>query len=489
MNKVVLHGAALAALVALAVACGGEQTPSPTAGGATATPAYTPAPTGVPTPAATPAPTYTPAPTATVSPTAVPTPLPSPSEPDVNLTGEQMAAIVLSREDVKAEFPFVQFDPEDTGDFVANADAADNTLDPSDTAADMGAAGRITGYVRYFVNVQGMTGGSDGGPILVESEVHVFEHAAGAADFLALLARAPGKFEDVTREAGTLRSVATLAMHPALGEEASGFQARQEVPELGVSLPVFGAVWRRGAAVLTVFLAGAPGSDHGAAAARLAAIMDLKVRPAMAGEIVAQAQAAEPGGRNAAGEEGPGPERQALDQGYDLRSLSDLGSLLPGFQVYLVNFSWDGAEIRLEREYSSESFATTVGDSAVISVNLVIDLYATPLEAALPVRTVAAMEPNAAAGLFGFDAQAGRWEGPDDAPSQARKLEVAGLGDEAAGISAVFGAPPLEFQAHIFFFARGRLGGYTLILGTDLQIEDTMSLAAEIDSRAAALPR
>ncbi len=487
MNKVVLHGAALAALITLAAACGGQQPPSPTAAEVANTP--TPSPTQTAAPLDTPPPTGTPAPTAAAEPTPPPSEptLPPPSEPDPNLTGEQMAAMMLSWEDVNAEFPFAQFDPADQGGFVANADAAEGTLDPLDTGADIEAAGRITGYLRYFVNLQGMAGGNDDGPILVESEVHVFAHEAGAADFLDLLAKAPGRFEDVPGESGTLRSVVILALHPALGEEARGFQARQEVPELGVSLPVFGAVWRRGAVVLTVFLAGAPGSDHGAAAGRLAAMMDVKVRPAMTGEIAAQPQVTEPTPQGAAREEGPALERRVLDEGYDLRGLTDLGVLLPGFQVYTANISWAGSEIRFERDYASESFTTTVGDSAVLSVNLVIDLYATDLEAALPVLVVGAMEPNAAAGLFGFDAEAGRWLGPDQAPFEAQRLEVAGLGDESASFSAVFGAPPLEFQAHIFFFARGRLGGYALILGTDLRIEDTMSLAAEVDARAAAL--
>ena len=123
-------------------------TPTPTLIPASPTPAPTdtPTPTIVAAPAPSPVPTAAPSPTATpVQPTATPTPdiTQAPSEPGPGLTGEQMAAIMLTQEDIDTEFPSLEFDP-DTSGFADNADAAEDTFDPDDIEADITAAGRIT---------------------------------------------------------------------------------------------------------------------------------------------------------------------------------------------------------------------------------------------------------------------------------------------------------------------------------------------------------
>ncbi|MYE42379.1 MAG: hypothetical protein F4X27_19455, partial [Chloroflexi bacterium] len=442
-------------------------------------PTDTPTPTIVAAPAPSPVPTAAPSPTATpVQPTATPTPdiTQAPSEPGPGLTGEQMAAIMLTQEDIDTEFPSLEFDP-DTSGFADNADAAEDTFDPDDIEADITAAGRITGYEHEFADFSSILGGSWEGPLAMVTAIHVLEDEASASAYLTMLAEEPMRFADVALDGGTLRSSAPLTPGTILGEESAGFQTEMEVTELDSSFLMYGALWRRGSAVLLIYLVGAPGMEPGESVWRLAARMDDRVAPALAGKITAVPLAAafeelEP----VPGEDTTELEQRALAQGYDLRALTDLSGLLPGFQVSSESFSLDGTEIGFERDYEPDSISAPVGDSTVMMVGTDFDLFETEFEAVATMGIISAMDPETWADLFALGLASEM--GADVDSVEVEKLEVPGK--DVTGFSASFGF----LQFHMYFVAGGRLAGLVMMMGTELRAEDTMPLAAEIKNRA-----
>ena len=297
-------------IVAIMIACNGNpqptSAPSPTPVAASAVPTDTPAPTATPIPANTltatatlvPSPmpttlfppTATPVtPTATPEPTALPTP--APVEPGPGLSVGQMAAIMLTQEDIDTEFPSLTFDPDESGS-VDNAEAAEGTFNPEDAESDMADAGRIAGYDHTFADVQALFGGNYGNPVIVSTEIAVLRDENSAAEFLAMLTTEPMQFEGVEDEGVTLRSVMPVVPDVALGGESRGYQGELEV--FDASFSIYAVYWRRGSAVLGIAYAsvGAPGLDPGQAVHRLAIRMDDRVGPALAGEITATPLAA-----------------------------------------------------------------------------------------------------------------------------------------------------------------------------------------------------
>ena len=430
-----------------------------------------------------PSPTPTPVPTATDTPVPTATPTPAPSEPGPGLTGQQMAVIMLTQEDIDTEFLSLEFSPGDSG-FNNNADAAQGTFDPNDTESDMTAAGRITGYSHRFDNLLQLFGEGDGGPLSVYTEIHVLKDEGSASEFLAMLATEPMRFEGMEEEGVILRSATPVVPDVALGDESKGYQAEIETPGFGTYL-LYGALWRRGSDVLFVGYLGDRDSDPGESVWRLAARMDERVEPALSGEITAvplppaiETPTPEPSGP------GTEPERLALDQGYDLRKLTDLGGLLPGFQVTSESFSKDDSEITFEREYEPESLSAPVGDSEVMIVATDFDLFETEFEASVTIGILSAMEPDTWASLFALGIAAMMGTDLGESSIETEKLDV--TIEDVSGFSSAFGAAPLRFQVHMYFLGRGRLAGFVMVLGTDLRAEDTFPLAAEIAARVTA---
>ena len=298
-------------IVAALSACNGDpqptSAPSPTPVTAVSSVSTsTPAPAAMPIPANTPTGTTTivpsPMPTTPFPPTATPVtptatseptapPAPALVEPGPGLSVGQMAAIMLTQEDIDTEFPSLQFDPEESG-YVGNAEAAEGTFNPDDAESDMADAGRIAGYDHTFADVQALFGGNDGDPVIVSTEIAVLRDEKSAAEFLAMVATEPMQFEGVEEEGVTLRSVTPDVPHVALGGEARGYQGELKV--FDASLSIYAVYWRRGSAVLGIGYAyvGAHGLDPGPAVQRLAVRMDDRVGPALTGEITATPLAA-----------------------------------------------------------------------------------------------------------------------------------------------------------------------------------------------------
>ena len=189
-------------------------------------------------------------------------------------TGEQMAAILLSQEEVAAEFSALLLTPESSGFLDNEQTAVDDTLNPDDSGADITAAGRITGYIHTFQDPRSSldNGGED--PFEMRAIVHLLEDKKQATDFLSMLTEEFKKFEDVPVDQGTISSVSTLD-HDTLGEESTFFRAELTPPE-SEPAAIYWLLWKRGATVLEAgaFAPATSAVDHSDAVHRLAAIMD-----------------------------------------------------------------------------------------------------------------------------------------------------------------------------------------------------------------------
>ena len=191
-------------------------------------------------------------------------------------------------------------------------------------------------------------------------------------------------------------------------------------------------------------------------------------------------------------------EQRALDQGYDLRRLTDLSAL--GFTSELARFSLAGtrplsistitnasnrAIIRFEREYQPSVYvAPEVPDQPYFSkVAILLDLYESEAEAAAFVQAFEFAPPGCrpfllqdiAGHVWGFYMGESFFE-------NAEKLEV-----PIEGVSG-FHVPTTTLGGfrydhdflHIYFLSHGRMAGYLLVQGDKLVVEDTISLAAKL---------
>ncbi len=196
------------------------------------------------------------------------------STPTPELTGEQMAAILLSQEEVAAEFSALLLTPESSGILDNAQTAVDDTLNPDDTGADIAAAGRTTGYIHTFQDPQSPLDNVGEDPFEMRAIVHLLEDEKQATDFLSTLTEEFTKFEDVPVDQGTVSSVSTLD-HDTLGEESTFFRAELTPPE-SETAAIYWLLWKRGATVLEAgaFAPATSAIDHSSAVLRLTAIMD-----------------------------------------------------------------------------------------------------------------------------------------------------------------------------------------------------------------------
>lgn len=101
-----------------------------------------------------------------------------------------------------------------------NADAADDTIDPNDTARDLQRAGRIAGYDLYFSDFDALIAEGHGLAVIGTS-VELFRDAPAAARYMSKQLGAYERFEGKTVEEISLRHVGHFDVDD-LGDEEAG---------------------------------------------------------------------------------------------------------------------------------------------------------------------------------------------------------------------------------------------------------------------------
>jgi len=141
-----------------------------------------------------------------------------------------LAIMVLPQEDLGDEFADLQID-DDSG-FKDNEEAADETIDPDDTADSLERVGRINGYELLYSDPSLSALEAGVGVIELATEVDLVMDAGAASDHLAKQVEDWQRLEGEQVEAGvTLEKVETFAVK-GLADEAVGLRARASFGDL-----------------------------------------------------------------------------------------------------------------------------------------------------------------------------------------------------------------------------------------------------------------
>ena len=136
-----------------------------------------------------------------------------------------LAIMVLPQEDIGEEFADMEID-DDSG-FVDSEEAADDTIDPEDTADDLEQAGRVNGYSLGYETPDWFSALLAGAGLLaVGTDLDLFEDAEAASDFVLKQINDYLSLEGEEVEVGvTLEKVDVFEVE-GLADEAMGVKAR-----------------------------------------------------------------------------------------------------------------------------------------------------------------------------------------------------------------------------------------------------------------------
>ena len=239
--------------------------------------------------------------------------------------------MVLTQTEVAEEFPSLRFDVDSSG-FADNAESADSTLDPDDTAQDLEAAGRLVGYgseyrgsLAVFIDFSG--------PVSLRSQVILFRDSDAASAFHQTGLEDFDRFLGVPLDGITITAVERLEP-PYLADSPVLLWIEGGVSALGISATHHLLTWRRGPIVASVEIVGPTGQDQSTATARLAQRMDQRIDGVLSGRITVTPLAVGPTVDETL-------EQQTIDQGFDLRSMLALDSQLQGFRIVEQGFIRD----------------------------------------------------------------------------------------------------------------------------------------------------
>ena len=445
----------------------------------------TPVPFFSPTPK--PTATATPLPTATTEPTLVPTPPPPLVAEPITiaaLTRQHLPSIVLTMDQVQAEFPSLPFDPDGTG-YQDNEAAADNSLDPDDTGPDLAARGRLDGYQTTFFDSVGIFGGSSSGdqPIVAELSVHLFSNSGAAQAFIRQSVQNFRRLQGQEIGDGvTLGQFAPFTASP-VGTDTLAGRYDFFVDDLG--LEFFGTfiAWRRDNLAFSVDIGATDDRDWAAPTQRLAMLMDQRLNGVLAGTVraapISPISTPAPAAVNSrSGQTGeiPGAALPAM--------LPTLEDLAPGAVIEGDGFVQDtDALSAYEREFAAEGLTFNLGSSQIVNLDTTVELYATALEASGPVLLMQAMDPQLFALLAGPGFAEGFGSTPEDLVVEA--IDLPAIGDATAGFLMRLQTPLIDLDSYMLWFAQGRIAAQVIVVGLPGQIhlDDVTRIALIIDQR------
>jgi hypothetical protein len=192
----------------------------------------------------------------------------------------QLAAMVPPAEALGASIEGLERD-EDSG-VIGNADAADDSIDPDDTARSLKGAGRVSGYDLEYVHPRLISARGGKGTLDVRTAVELFEDPVFATQYLQ------ARLGDYLRFRKAVPGVRLSAYSEfeavAIGDEAGGRRVKTTFPGVLTGY-VTDVVFRRGRIVATVEVVRADRSDARQEALRLAVELDRRIQAVLAGEI------------------------------------------------------------------------------------------------------------------------------------------------------------------------------------------------------------
>jgi hypothetical protein len=194
------------------------------------------------------------------------------------ISKEQLAAMVLPRAELGTIAEGLK--PNGSAGPVGNGEAADDSLDPEDTARSLRSAGRLNGHKGYFTRPSLATW-KKGGVVMVGTEVELMEDPVYAAQYLheqlGDFQRYEGKQDDGTKLSG----VSSFAVN-AVGDEAEGLLFTVSGKRTGYATAV---AFRRDRIVAFASVLRADKDDAQAEARALAIKLDERIKDVLAGRL------------------------------------------------------------------------------------------------------------------------------------------------------------------------------------------------------------
>ncbi len=411
-------------------------------------------------------------------PTSIPTPTPVPPRVIVR---EDLPGMVLAQADVDAEIQGLPLDVAESG-YQDNDGAASGTVDPSDTASDLTALGRLDGYGHQFLDLLVLLQGDPaaGGIFNVSASVDTFDSPEGAAAFIQ------DQIEDFRRlQSSEISEGFTLtrlqeSTPPNVGEDAIAgvLLISVDVPGLKADTSNTFVSWRRDNVVATLTVAAVGDGGKGAVASRLALRMDQRIDGVLAGDIVATPVPSGPGPSGTA-------EERARGQGYDLPAMLHTIADLPegvalGAEGFIENS--DGISAYQRSFEPAEGQFMELASSRAIGIGETVTLHISPLDAQAPLLLMRNADPEDIRNLA-VQALAGSEFSVTNLT--VAPLPVFQVGDVTVAFLMKFDTEFGPFEGHLFFFAQGRLAVDVVITGVADRIAlfDTLNLAQFISGK------
>ena len=356
----------------------------------------------------------------------------SPGKEEQKITKADLARMVLPRDELGSVAVGLRIEA-DAGP-VGNAEAAEGTLDPDDTAETLAGLGRVTGHELAYERPGLVSVKKPRGVLYAGTEVELLRDPVYAAkhlnkqlnDFQRLQGR---------RDLGVkLTRVSTFDV-AVVGEEAEGLRATASLAGLRMHMTL--VAFRRGRLVGVASMARADRRDVADETRRLARRLDARIQGVLAGTIRDAAEPADPSKAAFAGRERlPALTLQAGDVG-------------PGATVSEQGGKKEDGYVSHQRTFTD----VRVGRSHLVVLRAETQLYRSGSTAALAYRLMKTPDGRRLYARLAMKSFADSW---GVKPRKVVVRPLAGAGREATGLVVTFELPTGTFRIASVFVHSGR---------------------------------
>jgi len=384
-----------------------------------------------------------------------------------------LAIMVLPQEDLGEEFADLQID--DDSAFKNNEEAADETIDPDDTAGDLERAGRLNGYELLYSDPSLSALEAGVGIIEVGTEVDLFRDAGTASDHLAKQIGDWQQLEGEEVEAGvTLEKVETFAVG-GLADEAVALRARGGFGDVQFYETV--VAFRLDRLVGAAYAYRADDANVNSQIEAIARALERRIEGVLLGDIggvpVPVPQAGEEPTVAPPSEGGPDLAAMAL-------SLDDLpGGVSIDHEGYVED---EDTVASYEREF--DLGLVRIRSSQFMGLQSNVDLYENAAEASLFVRTLEVLLTSEALPEF-VASNFSEGAGFEASNVQVEPVPALGVGDDSAGLRASFDTPLGQVEGTFIWIRVDRVLGSLWVMGLAGNVDpaDVASLAEAMAAR------
>lgn len=356
----------------------------------------------------------------------------STAEEEQKITKADLARMVLPQDELGKVADGLRVEA-DVGP-VGNAEAAEGTLDPNDTAETLAGAGRITGYELAYER-PGLVSTKQGRGVLgAGTEVELLRDPVYAAQHLNKQLDDFQRLQGRTETGVKLARVSTFGV-TGVGDEAEGLRGTASFGGLKIHVTI--VAFRRGRLVGIASISRADKRNVADETRRLARRLDARIQGVLAGTI---RDAAEPAGREKAAF--PGRKR--------LPALTlQAGDVGPGVAVSEQGGKKDDDYVSHQRTFTD----VRVGRSHLVVLRAETQLYRSRSTAALAYRLMKTPDGRRLYARLAMKSFADSW---GVKPRKVVVRPLAGAGRDATGLVVTFELPTGTFRIASVFVHSGR---------------------------------